>query len=243
MRRSSCANAAHRGAPAADCSSGQALPERGGAAVGGVPEVRRAGRGGRETPDGEDAAAAGEGLQKGARGLDLRARGPPVRALGTRMRRDRVPEQHARREPELVERALDDRGRRLRRARAGELALGGEGDAADPGSPEAGRLADEQKRRAVAALEVGAEPLAQKLRPGILVERRPDAGGGEALYELQRFQRTSSSIGFRGRVPRLERSGPSSGAGCPSVRTHATPTSSGISNSSLNAAIRSCGTP
>lgn len=208
-----------------------------------MTDVRSTGGGGGEAAEGHDLATDRELLEKGEGRLDLGTRRATVRRRRPRMRRNDIPEQDVLAEPELRERALDDRRGRLGRTTAGELALRRERDAADPGAAISGRLADDQERRLDAALEIREEASAEELRAGVLVERRPDPRLCESLYELQRFQWTSSSIGRRGRDARLERSGGSSQAGWPTVRTQATPTCSGIPSRSLNAGSRSAGTP
>jgi hypothetical protein len=55
---------------------------------------------------------------------------------------------------------MDDRGRRLRGTGAGELALGGERDPADPRSAVARGLADEDDPRIGVPFEICTEPLA-----------------------------------------------------------------------------------
>src|SRR5437764_8063411 len=117
---------------------------------------------------------------------DLAAPGRPVRALGARMRRDDVPEQDALLEAELGQDAVDDRRARFRRADAGQLPFGGEGDPGNPSAAVAGRLADEQERRVATGLEVGAQPLSPRdraLAVTIEVERGADLGAREPLNE------------------------------------------------------------
>ena len=86
----------------------------------------------------------------------LRARRPPVRRSRAWMRRHDVPQQHVVLDSELAEHAVHDRRARLRRARAGQLALRGEGDAADARAAIPGRLADEDDRRSRVLLEIRA---------------------------------------------------------------------------------------
>jgi hypothetical protein len=114
---------------------------------------------------------------------------------------------------EFVEHAPDDRGRRLGGPAAGQLALRRERDPRDAGAAVAGRLSDEQDRRVGVRVEVLDQPRAPKLRPSSLaveVVGLADLGGCETVderlgvYPDQRSQRTSSSIGLRGCVPRLD---------------------------------------
>ena len=105
-----------------------------------------------------------------------------------RMRRHDIPKEDVLLEPELGEHAMDDRGRRLRRALARELALGRERQPANPRPAVPGRLPDEQVPRLRAPVQIGLEPGAAKPRAGVLIEGRPDPGAGELLDERARFQ-------------------------------------------------------
>jgi hypothetical protein len=101
-----------------------------------------------ETPHGDQAAAGREFHEEVGRLFHLVACRPPIgiRAAGLMwMCRHDVPEQDVVHDPELGERALDDRRGRLGRPAAGQLALGGERDPADPRSAVAGGLADEDE--------------------------------------------------------------------------------------------------
>ena len=80
------------------------------------------------------------------------------------------------REAELGEHALDDRRRRLGRAPAGQLPLGGERDPRDPRAAVAGRLADEQERRLRPRLEIGG----RGARAGARRRRRPGRSSSSA---------------------------------------------------------------
>src|SRR5215470_9771313 len=97
-----------------------------------VPDVRRARDLLGETPNGEHRPAAGELAQERTGRFDLDAGRPPVRVVPggpVRVRGYDVPAERLLLEPEVTERAADDRGAGLRRAGARELALGGERDA------------------------------------------------------------------------------------------------------------------
>jgi hypothetical protein len=122
-----------------------------------VPDVRGAGDRGREAADCDETPSSRHlGEEKGG-GFDLVARRPPIAIRATRlvrMCRNHVPEQHVLLEAELGEHAVDDRRRRLRGPAAGELTLGRERDAADPRSPVAGGLADEQDPCVAPGVEV-----------------------------------------------------------------------------------------
>ena len=140
-----------------------------------------------------------------------RAVGRRFETADPRVRRDDVPAEGV--QPELVEGAPDDRCRRLGGPAAGQLALRRERDPGDPGAAVARRLADEHDRRVCVRVEVLDQACAAKPRPrsfAVEVVRLPDAGGRETVderlgvYPDQRSQRTSSSIGLRGCVPRLE---------------------------------------
>jgi hypothetical protein len=85
---------------------------------------------------------------------------------------------------------VDDRGRRLGRRRARQLALGRERDAGDAGAAVAGGLADEQQRRFRPGIEVAVEALDEPLVT-VLIERVADPRSREPLY--QRSQCTTSS--------------------------------------------------
>ncbi|HEV3477941.1 MAG TPA: hypothetical protein VG144_00675 [Gaiellaceae bacterium] len=132
-------------------------------------------------------AAGGEVFQETHRlpyfGLRRRA----VRERLTRtvwVRRHHVPEQNVRLELQLRECTVDDRRRRLRRAGARELTLGGEREPADARAAVAGGLADEEIRRSPAQRQVVPQPLAAELRVGVLIERRADARPRELVDEL-----------------------------------------------------------
>src|SRR3954447_14595127 len=119
------------------------------------------------------------------------------------MRRDDVPQEHLVLNPQLGEHAVDDRRRRLRRARARELPLGRERNAAHAGATVAGRLADQDDPGLATSLEIRTEPLAQVRRSAVLVVRLADSGAGETIYEIQAFQCTSSWTARRRCVLRL----------------------------------------
>jgi hypothetical protein len=104
------------------------------------------------------------------------------------MRRDEVPEQHAVLEPELGQRSLHDRRRRLRRPVTGELALGRERDPRDACAAVAGRLADEQDAGFTPFSEVPLQPRAPKLGVRVLVEGGADPRGCEPLDEARRHR-------------------------------------------------------
>jgi hypothetical protein len=74
-----------------------------------------------EPADGDQAAVLGELLEEGPRGEDLEPGRTPVRGLRPRVGGHDVPAQGV--QLELLEDALDDRGRRLSRPAAAELAL------------------------------------------------------------------------------------------------------------------------
>jgi hypothetical protein len=78
--------------------------------------------------------------------VDLTPRRDAVGRRGARVRRYDVPEQNGLGELEFGEDTVDDGGRRLGGARPGQLALGGERNARNAGTPIARRLADEQDR-------------------------------------------------------------------------------------------------
>jgi hypothetical protein len=139
--------------------------------------------------DRQHAPAGGELVREHAALGDLAARRSAIRRLGARMGRHDVPEQHLVAQAELGEDAVDDRGRRLRRARARQLPLGGERDARDAGAAIAGRLADEEERRRRVLLQVRAQPTAADVRAVALaveVEGLADRGVGEAVDERAR---------------------------------------------------------
>jgi hypothetical protein len=86
-----------------------------------MPDIRGIGDPGCEPADGDQAAVLGELLEEGPRGEDLEPGRTPVRRLRSWVGGDDVPAQGV--EADLGEDALDDRGRRLRRPAAAELAL------------------------------------------------------------------------------------------------------------------------
>jgi hypothetical protein len=179
-----------------------------------------------EAADCDRPAAGREVLQEAHRLSYFGRRGPSVRpwlAVAVGVSGHHVPQQHVRVELELRERAMDDRRRRLGRARAGELALGRERKSADACAAVAGRLADEQVPRLRPPIQVVPEPLAAELGAGVLVEGRADARPRKRVderawvryAEFQRSQRTTSSRGLRRSVktlaPVLGGSAPSAG--------------------------------
>jgi hypothetical protein len=143
----------------------------------------------REPADGDDATPVGQLRHEAGALVRLGTRRRAVRAgsaLQVRVRRHDVPEEHVVREPELGEDALHDRGRRLAGRTPGDLALGGEGQAAHSRPAVPGRLTDQQKARAVAGAEILLEPRPPDLGAlavTVEVERRPDPGGGEIPHE------------------------------------------------------------
>ena len=86
-----------------------------------MPDIRASGDPGCEPADGDHAAVLGELLEEGPRGEDLEPGRTPVRRLRAWVGGHDVPAQRV--ELELREDALDDRGRRLCRPAAAELAL------------------------------------------------------------------------------------------------------------------------
>jgi hypothetical protein len=144
----------------------------------------------RDPPDREHHAPTGELAGERHAGLDLAARRRAIRGCGAGVRRHDVPEEHGICQLERVEHAVDDRGRRLGRRRARQLALGRERDAGDAGAAVAGGLADEQQRRFRPGIEVAVEALDEPLVT-VLIERVADPRSREPLY--QRSQCTTSS--------------------------------------------------
>lgn len=147
-----------------------------------MADIRSTQNGVREAADGDHATAVRDPIDEEQSRADLRVSRAAVRvrpARPVRVRRDNVPEQHLLLDPELGEHAVDDRRRRLGRAAAGQLALGGEGDARDPRAAVARRLADEQQRRLLSRAEIREQALAPQIRGGavtIEVEGRAYAG-------------------------------------------------------------------
>jgi hypothetical protein len=86
-----------------------------------MPDIRASGDLGCEPADGDQAAVLDELLEERPRGEDLEPGRTPVRSLRPWVGGDDVPAQGV--QLELREDALDDRGRRLRRPAAAELAL------------------------------------------------------------------------------------------------------------------------
>ena len=148
-----------------------------------MAHVLAAERGVRDTTDRDDAAPTRELGEERSACFHLRASGPAVVRLGSGMRRHDVPEEDVVLELQVGERLADDRGRRLRRPGAGELALGREGDPADARAAVAGRLADEDEGRVPPALEVVREAATPELGAGVLVEGRADLRAGQAADE------------------------------------------------------------
>jgi hypothetical protein len=86
-----------------------------------MPDIRRICHPCCEPADGDQAAVLGELLEEGPRGEDLEPGRTPVRGLRPRVGGHDVPAQGV--QLELREDALDNRGRRLSRPAAAELAL------------------------------------------------------------------------------------------------------------------------
>lgn len=112
-------------------------------------------------------------------GRDLCPARRPVRGDRAGMCRNDVPQQYRLLHSELGEHAVDDGRGRLRRAGAGQLPLGREGDARDAGAAISGCLPDEKNRSVTVRFEVGRQPLAAQPRAAVLVEGLPDPGGLE----------------------------------------------------------------
>src|SRR4051794_22942462 len=194
-----------------------------------MADVRRVEDGRGQPPDSDCDATAGQLVEERGGRRDFVSRGPPIRGLIAGMRRDYVPEEHLVLDAELGEHAVDDRRGRLCGAGARELALGRERDPADARAAIAGGLADEYARRAPTSLEIRTEPVAQVRRSGVLVVRLADPGVGEPFYEVQAFQRTSSSTVRRRCVVRLVLElQPGSGSGYPMLTPATSVKSSGI---------------
>jgi hypothetical protein len=157
-----------------------------------VPDARRIEDRLCEPSHGDDAARRRELGEERSAGHDFSRRRPPVRrpvVRAMRMRRDDVPQERPLRQPQLLERALDDRRRRLGRSAPRELPLGGERDPGQKSAAVAGSLADEEDVRVTASFEVRGEPLAKERRTravGVLIEGGPDPGAGEPLDEVDR---------------------------------------------------------
>ena len=126
---------------------GQPGPELLSTAVRRVPDPRLADRRLGDPAHWNQVTPGGELLEKLTRRLDLVGARATVglRLAGpVRMRRHDVPEQHVPLEAKLVEHTVDDRRRRFSRAASRQLALRGEGNAAQARASVPGRLADEQ---------------------------------------------------------------------------------------------------
>jgi hypothetical protein len=136
----------------------QRLTKGAAAAMRRMADVRRRKRPLRDSADREHATTARELSCKGQAGFDFAARRRAVRDGRARVGRHDVPEQDVCLEIELLERAMDDRRRRLRGSGAGDLALRRERDPADARAAIARGLADEENRRVVPTREVRREP-------------------------------------------------------------------------------------
>src|SRR5213078_828757 len=194
-----------------------------------MSDIRRIENRRSEPADGDRDTFAGQLLEERGSRLDFRSRRAPVRGLAAGMRRHDVPQEHLVLDAELREHAVDDRGRRLCRTGAGELALRREGDPAHACAAVAGCLADQDDPGLATSLEIRTEPLAQVRRSGVLVVRLADSGAGEPIYEIQAFQCTSSSTARRRCVVRLVLElQPGSGRGWPMLMPATSVKSSGI---------------
>src|SRR5437763_14444 len=159
------------------------------AAARGVPDVRAAERLVRDAPDRDHAPPGRELARERDAGGDLAARRSAIRMRLARVRRHRVPEEHVVLEAELRQHAVDHGGGRLRRALAGQLALGGERDPRHARPTVPWRLGNHQHARGGALVEVALEPTAQEHRPSadaVEVVRRADLGRGQPLDEPSR---------------------------------------------------------
>ena len=151
-----------------------------------MPEIRVAESGVGDTTDAENSPARCQLVGEPQPALDLGPGGAAVRVGRARMRRHDVPQEHLLLEVELLERAMDDRRRRLRGADAGELALGRERDPRDPRPAVPRSLADEKDGRFRARLEIRPKPGTEQpcSRPfAVLVEGLADPRPGELLDE------------------------------------------------------------
>src|SRR6266511_3214259 len=169
-----------------------------------MADVGRAGHPRRKPSDRDHAPAAGELLEKRQGRRDLGGRRPPVRARSSRMSRDDVPAKSL--QPELGQRPPDDRRRRLGRAAAGELALGGERDPGDSRPAVAGRFPDEEQGCSGLALEVVTQPHPAEIRTRpvpVEVERVADPRGGEPRDESFRLHAATMLLTMRGRIAAL----------------------------------------
>ena len=139
-----------------------------------------------------------DGFEEAGGRLDLLARRPSVRGRTAglmRMGRHDVPEQDVLLDPQLGQRAVNDRRRRLRRPAAGEQPLRGERDPRDAGAPVTGGFPDQDDGSAATFFEVGSQPFSPQARTAVLIEGIANRGPGELGY--QRSQRTTSSSGRR----------------------------------------------
>jgi CheY-like chemotaxis protein len=153
------------------------------AAVGGVADVRRAGRGSRDPADRDHLTGDSEGVEEEQAGLDLAPARRAVRPLRTGMGRNDVPEQDDLYESVGGENAVDDRRGRFRRPGAAQLSFRGEGDSGHARPAIPGGFADEQDARfGVGAEVVDQAPPAQR-GVGVLVERRADRRARETIDE------------------------------------------------------------
>src|SRR3954452_22543067 len=105
-----------------------------------MPDIRRSGGRRGEPPDGENPAAGRDLLEEGPSGGDFGPRRAPIRARRASMCRHDGPAQCV--EPDLGERALDDRRGGLVRPLPGELALLPYWDSRDACAAVTGGLAD-----------------------------------------------------------------------------------------------------
>src|SRR6059058_4707566 len=126
-----------------------------------MAEIRGAGDACREAAHGYHSTPAGQLLEEPAGGLDLAPGRAPVREGRPWMGRDDVPAERV--ELELGEHTAHDRGGGFRRPAPGQLPLGRERDAGDPGAAIARRFADQQQPYSGPGIEILDQARAAKL--------------------------------------------------------------------------------
>src|SRR5438105_430960 len=117
------------------------------------------------------------------------------------MGRDDVPAERV--EGQLGERPPDDRGRRLGRPRAGQLAFRSEWDSRDPGAAKARSFADEHELRLLVRRQVLLQPRTAKrgtFSAPVEIERPADARRGKARHEPFCVHGVTMLMSVRGRV-------------------------------------------
>jgi len=123
-----------------------------------MANIGGAGRGLGGSTDRDHLTPPRQALEEAPTGRDLGAGRETIRALCSGVGGDDVPAERLVGDAERLERLVDDRGGRLRRAAARQLPLRRKRKPTHAGAAVARRLADEEQRSMAARVQIGAEP-------------------------------------------------------------------------------------